>query len=72
MPVRVMSVSRMPHNVRVWVEDCDDERYTVYVDDDLVSAEGAHALEKILNASIRGWRRLDDDTVYRALRRVTG
>ncbi|WP_432053652.1 hypothetical protein [Streptomyces sp. bgisy022] len=62
----------MPHNVRIWVEDCADSRFNVYIDSRLVTPEGAQALEKILTATVRGWRRLDDITVYRALRTVTG
>lgn len=72
MPVRVLSVSRMPHNVTVWVDDRDDGKFNVYVDETLVSSDGARALQQILNSTIAGWQRLDDTMVRRALRAVTG
>lgn len=72
MSVRVLSVSRMPHNVKVWVDDRDDGKFIVYIDEALVSSDGAQALEQILNSTIVGWRRLDDTMVRRALRAVTG
>jgi hypothetical protein len=72
MPVRVMSVSGMPHNVKIWVEDCDSGSFNVYVDKSLISDEAASALECILNSTITGWRRLDGPMVRTALRAVTG
>lgn len=72
MPVRVVSVSGMPYNVQIWVEDCDDGQFNVYADRSLVGAEGALALQKILNSTITGWKRLDDSMVRTALRAVTG
>jgi hypothetical protein len=62
----------MPHNVKVWVEDCDDGQFNVYVDKELVSEEGAQALEQVFNSTIAGWQRLDETMVRRALRAVTG
>lgn len=72
MPVRVVSVSGMPHNVKIWVEDCDDGSFNTYIDESLISDEGAFALERILNTTIVGWRRLDNSTVRTVLRAVTG
>ncbi|MFC9285687.1 hypothetical protein [Streptomyces sp. NPDC057052] len=62
----------MPHNVTIWIEDCHDGSFNTYVDKSLISDEGACALEKILNVTIAGWRRLDSSTVRAALRAVTG
>lgn len=72
MPVRVLVVTGMPFRVKVWVEDCEDGCFNVYVDDELISEPGAQALQLILNKAIAGWRRLDEDTVYATLRAVTG
>lgn len=72
MSVRVLSVSGMPCNVQVWVEDRDDGRFNVYIDSSLMQEEGARALQKILNTTIGGWKRLDESTVRCALRAVTG
>jgi hypothetical protein len=72
MPVRVMSVSGMPCNVKVWVEDCDDGRFNVYVDKSLIQDEGAFALQDIFNHTVTGWKRLDCPTTRTALRAVTG
>jgi hypothetical protein len=72
MCVRVHVVTGMPFDVKVWVEDCDNGDFNVYVDTELISDAGAEALEKVLNASIVGWRRLDDVRVYATLRAVTG
>jgi len=72
MPVRVMSVSGMPHHVTIWIEDCDDGSFNVYVDQSLIGDDGADALERILNVTVTGWRRLDSPTVRAALRAVTG
>lgn len=72
MCVRVVSVSGMPHAVKIWVEDCDDGNFNVYIDKSLISDEGALALQRILNTTITGWKRLDDSTVRTALRAVTG
>ncbi|MFJ7176475.1 hypothetical protein ACIQXA_08705 [Streptomyces massasporeus] len=62
----------MPFQVKVWVEDCDSGDFNVYVDAELVSEPGARDLEMVLNTTITGWRRLDDDAVYATLRAVTG
>lgn len=72
MSVRVLAVTGMPFNVKVWVEDCESGLFNVYVDDELISVPGAEALQKILNTTIAGWRRLDEATVYATLRAVTG
>jgi hypothetical protein len=62
----------MPCNVQIWVEDRDDGRVNIYIDRGLVTDEGAQALQKVFNATITGWQRLDDSMVRRALRAVTG
>jgi len=72
MTVRVLSVSAMPCNVQIWVEDRDDGRFNVYVDRRLLTEEGAQALQEVFNTTITGWQRLDDSTVRAALRAVTG
>jgi len=72
MSVRVLSVSEMPFNVQVWVEDRDDGRFNVYIDKKLITPEGAHALERIFNSTVTGWQRLDDTFVRTALAAVTG
>lgn len=72
MNVRVLSVSRMPFNTRVWVDDRDDGRFFVYMDVSLISEAGAESLQAILNAHITGWKRLDDASVIAALRFISG
>jgi hypothetical protein len=62
----------MPYNVRVWVEDCDDGRFNVYIDKDLITDDGAQVLQKVFNSTVTGWKRLDESTVRSALRAVTG
>jgi hypothetical protein len=62
----------MPHHVQIWIEDCDNGDFTVYMDEGLINLEGAHALQAILNATIAYWRRLDESAVRAALRVVTG
>jgi hypothetical protein len=62
----------MPFCVKVWVEDCEDGCYNVYVDNELITEQGAQALQLILNRSVTGWRRLDEDTLYATLQAVTG
>ncbi len=72
MPVRVESVSGMPCGVQVWVEDCDDGDFNVYVDESLLKEDGALALQEIFNRTITCWKRLDGPMVRTALRAVTG
>jgi len=72
MRVRVLVVTGMPFCVKVWVEDCEDGCYNVYVDNELITEQGAQALQLILNRSVTGWRRLDEDTLYATLQAVTG
>lgn len=72
MPVRVASVSGMPHDVRIWVEDCDDGIFNIYIDQSLIKSEGALALQEVLNTTISCWKRLDGPMVRAALRAVTG
>lgn len=71
MTVRVLSVSRMPFGVNVWVVDREDGRFTVYVYEELVTDVGAEALQSVLNQTITGWRRLDNSTVLTALRSIS-
>ncbi|QTD97038.1 hypothetical protein S1361_06715 [Streptomyces cyanogenus] len=72
MCVRVLSVSGMPKKVRIWVDDRDDGRFNVYIDESLIQDDGALALQQILNVTITGWQRLDETMVRTALRAVTG
>lgn len=72
MSVRVLSVSKMPFNVQVWVEDRDDGRFNVYIDEKLITPEGAEALQRIFNTTVAGWQRLDESFVRAALAAVTG
>lgn len=72
MNVRVLSVSRMPYNTRVWVDERDDGRFLVYMDVSLISEAGAECLQAILNTHITGWKRLDRASVIAALRSVSG
>lgn len=71
MTVRVLSVSRMPFGVNVWVVDREDGRFTVYVYEELVTDVGAEALQSVLNQTITGWRRLDNSIVLTALRSIS-
>lgn len=70
MPVRVLSVLPMPCNVQIWTEDRDDGHFIVYVSNRILGDDGARSLEGILNATISD--RLDNATLRRALRAVTG
>ncbi len=72
MPVRVVSVSGMPHHVKIWVEDCDDGNFNVYIDKSLIQGEGASALQNIFNTTVTGWKRLDGPAGRSCLRAVTG
>lgn len=71
MCLQVLRVSGMPFNVEVWVDDSPD-CFTVYIDRQLITERGAAALERVLRANVTGWRRLDEETVFRTLRAVTG
>lgn len=71
MCLRVLRVSGMPCNVDVWVDDGLD-CFTVYVDTELITDRGARALQQILRTTARGWQRIDNDTVLRTLKAVTG
>lgn len=71
MSLRVLRVSGMPYNVEVWVDDSPD-CFTVYIDRKLITQRGADALQRILRTTVHGWRRLDEETVFRTLRAVTG
>lgn len=72
MSVRVLCVTGMPFNTKVWVDDRDDGRFIVYMDQELISEPGARALEQILNTTVVGWKRLDTSKLYTALRAITG
>lgn len=71
MSVRVICVSGMPHNVKVWVDD-DPDCFRVYIDEDLITERGAASLEAIFRRHVMGWQRLDESFVYRTLRAITG
>ncbi|MEV6737948.1 hypothetical protein AB0N14_13835 [Streptomyces sp. NPDC051104] len=61
----------MPHNVKVWVDD-DPDCFRVYIDKELITDQGARALEAVLQRHVKGWRRLDESFVHRTLRAITG
>ncbi|WP_143659032.1 hypothetical protein [Streptomyces sp. SA15] len=61
----------MPFNTQVWVVD-EPDCFTIYIDKKLITKPGAVALQQILRTTATGWRRIDNDTVYRTLRAVTG
>lgn len=71
MCLRVQRVSGMPFNVEVWVVDGLD-CFTVYIDKRLITSRGATALQDMLSSTVTRWRRLDEDSVVRALKAVTG
>jgi hypothetical protein len=62
----------MPHKVKIWVEDCDDGSFNVYIDKSLISDEGALALQQAFNCTVTGWQRIDGPMVRTALHAVTG
>lgn len=71
MSVRVLCVSGMPYNVKVWVDDGLD-CFRVYIDQELITEQGAKSLEAVLRKHVTGWQRLDESFVYRTLRAITG
>lgn len=71
MCLRVLRVSGMPCNVDVWIDDGVD-CFTIYINEELISERGATALQEVLRATVKGWQRIDRDTVLRTLRAVTG
>lgn len=71
MCLRVLRVSGMPCNVEVWIDDGVD-CYTIYIDRELITERGATALQRILRTTVSGWQRIDNATVLRTLRAVTG
>lgn len=71
MCVRVLCVSSMPFNVKVWVDDGED-CFTLYIDEELLSEPGAEALQAVLCSTVRDWQRRNESFVYRALKAVTG
>ena len=71
MCLRVLRVSGMPCNVEIWIDDGVD-CFTIYIDKKLITKQGATALQRILRTTVVGWQRVDNDTVLRTLRAVTG
>lgn len=71
MSVQVLRVTEMPCNVEVWVDDAVD-CFTVYIDKGLITERGATHLQAVLRTHVKGWQRLDESFVYRALRTITG
>ncbi len=71
MSVRVLCVSGMPCNVKLWVDD-DLDCFRVYIDKELITEQGALSLEAVLRKHVMGWQRLDESFVYRTLRAITG
>lgn len=56
MRVRVIRASGMPHNVKVWADDGPAE-FILYVDEEIISDEGAHFIESLLNTTVCHWNR---------------
>jgi len=71
MSVLVLRVSGMPHNVDIWIDD-DPGYFAVYIDKSLITERGAAILQAVLRSHRPRWQRLDESTVYRALRAITG
>jgi hypothetical protein len=71
MCLRVLRVSGMPCNVEIWIDDGVD-CFTIYIDKELITEQGADALQRILRTTVAGWQRVDNDAVLRTLRAVTG
>ena len=71
MSVRVLCVSGMPYGVKVWVDD-DLDCFRVYIDEELITEQGAASLEAVFRKHITGWRRLDESFIHRTLRAITG
>jgi len=46
----------MPYDTQVWVDD-QPRRFTVYIDESLISELGARFLENVLDSNIRHWQR---------------
>ncbi|MFD7705578.1 hypothetical protein [Streptomyces sp. NPDC059786] len=55
----------------IWVEDGLD-CFNVYIDEKLITEQGADALQAILRNTVTGWQRLDESFVMRTLKAVTG
>lgn len=71
MSVLVLRVSGMPCNVDIWVDD-DPAYFAVYIDESLITERGAASLQALLRSHRPRWQRLDESTVYHALRAITG
>ena len=71
MSVRVLPVTGMPENVKVWFDDSEDD-FTIYIDRALITDLGARYLERVLRRHAIGWQRLDRSLVQRTLRAITG
>lgn len=72
MRVQVLRVSGMPYNTQIWVDD-QPQKFTVYIDEALITEAGVRVLEIVLNYSIQFWGRLPDSEGQRpTLRPVVG
>lgn len=57
MRIRVLRVTGMPHGALLWIDD-QPRRFTVYIDESLISDLGVQVLEGALNYIVQFWRRL--------------
>lgn len=72
MRIRVLRVSGMPHGALIWIDD-QPRRFTVYIDESVITDLGVQVLEGALNYIVQFWRRLACTQVQRpALRPVVG
>lgn len=70
MRVQVQRVSGMPHGTELWVRDLPTV-FLVYVDEALMSDEGARYFQAALNVTVTNWtRESDPQRRVRALLRV--
>lgn len=60
MPVRikVLRVSNMPYGALIWIDD-RPRKFTVYIDESVITDLGAQVLESALNYIVQFWRRLN-------------
>jgi hypothetical protein len=72
MRIRVLRVTGMPHGALLWIDD-QPRRFTVYIDESLITELGVQVLEGALNYIVQFWRRLPAVEVQRPhLRPVVG
>lgn len=71
MHVHVQRVEGMPHNTQIWMRDTTDG-CLVYIDQALITAEGARCLQHALCGDIGHWRREPTARIGELLRVHTG